>query len=96
MTMNASALSFALGRTVATPGAIEAAGDDASHVLGTVLRRHASGDWSEMDEEDQQENRAAIADGSRILGAYTVAGVKFWAITEWDRSSTTVLLPAEY
>jgi hypothetical protein len=55
-----------------------------------------SGDWSEMATEDQQSNRDAITEGSRIFSAYTIEGVKFWVITEADRSSTTILLPSEY
>ena len=33
----------------------------------------------------------------RLLSAYhTADGVKFWIITEWDRSITTILLPDDY
>ena len=55
-----------------------------------------SGDWSEMDVDDQESNRDAITEGSRIFSAYTVQDVKFWVITEADKSSTTILLPSEY
>ena len=86
---------FSLGRTVQTPYAKEEL-----HRLNysplDLLRRHMSGDWSEMDVEDQQSNREAITEGSRIFSAYTVHGTKFWVITEADRSSTTILLPSEY
>jgi hypothetical protein len=38
-----------------------------------------------------------VREGSRVLSAYTLkTGVKFWIITEADRSSTCVLLPEEY
>lgn len=86
---------FSLGRTLATPFA-----RDELHRLNysplDLLRRHMSGDWSEMDEEDQQSNRDAITDGSRVFSAYTIQDTKFWVITEADRSSTTILLPSEY
>jgi hypothetical protein len=86
---------FTLGRTVQTPFA-----RDELHRLNysplDLLRKHMSGDWSEMDEEDQQSNRDAITNGSRIFSAYTIQGTKFWVITEADRSSTTILLPSEY
>ena len=63
----------------------------------SVMRRHLTGDWSEMDEEDQETNRAAARDGGRILSQYTLAGgVRIWIITEADRSVTTFLLPEEY
>jgi hypothetical protein len=55
-----------------------------------------SGDWTEMDNEDQQANREAIVEGDRVFSAYTIQGIKFWVITEADRSATTILLPSEY
>ena len=86
---------FTLGRTLATP----AARDELSQLNYSpldLLRKHMSGDWSEMAIEDQQSNREAITEGSRIFSAYTIQGTKFWVITEADRSSTTILLPSEY
>jgi hypothetical protein len=86
---------FSLGRTVQTPAA-----RDELHRLNysplDLIRRHMSGDWSEMATEDQQSNREAITESSRIFSAYTIQGTKFWVITEADRSSTTILLPSEY
>jgi hypothetical protein len=55
-----------------------------------------SGDWAEMENEDQQANRDAVTHGDRIFSAYTLQGTKFWVITESDRSATTILLPSEY
>ncbi len=86
---------FSLGRTLATPAAREEL-SELNYSPLDLLRRHMSGDWSEMDEEDQQSNHEAITEGSRIFSAYTIQGVKFWVITEADRSSTTILLPSEY
>jgi hypothetical protein len=61
------------------------------------LRRHARGDWGELDDEDRAANDVALKHGARLLSAYrTKAGTKFWIITEADRSATTVLLPEEY
>ncbi len=62
------------------------------------LQRHLSGDWGEMDTHDSRLNDAAVRSGEdRIFSAYrTSAGEKLWAITEWDRSSTTLMLPEEY
>jgi hypothetical protein len=55
------------------------------------------GDWGDLCQEDIDENNRALEVGSRILSAYTSSSkVKFWIITEWDRSVTTVLLPSEY
>ncbi len=62
-----------------------------------LIRRHVTGDWSELDEHDQAENRFSAGRDLRILSAYTLStGVKVWIITEADRSATTILLPSEY
>ena len=61
------------------------------------LRRHARGDWGDLEEEDREANDGALASGERLLSAYSADdGTKFWVITEWDRSATTVLFPEEY
>jgi hypothetical protein len=86
---------FTLGRIVATPAARETLGE-LNYSSLDLLRRHMSGDWTEMDSEDQQSNREAIVEGDRIFSAYTIQGTKFWVITEADRSATTILLPSEY
>lgn len=83
-----------LGRTVITPNALEQLHPED---VPTALARHASGDWGEVDASDWAANDLSVQDGSRILSAYRDAhGVKFWVITEADRSVTTVLLPEDY
>ena len=48
-------------------------------------------------DEDRSENEYSLEHGCRLLSVYhTSAGVKFWIITEADRSATTILLPEEY
>lgn len=85
---------FVLGRLLMTPAVQESV--PPSEVM-RALRRHAQGDWGELDREDASANERALVDGARILSAYrSEAGVKFWVITEADRSSTTVLLPRDY
>ena len=87
---------FPLGQIAATPGAI-AALEQANQTAGEFLNRHVTGDFGEVDEGDRQRNEQAIKDGSRILSAYTTRnGIRFWVITESDRSVTTLLLPDEY
>jgi hypothetical protein len=86
---------FPLGQVVATPGAIEAMEKvEVDKII--LLGRHQGGDWSELEEIDQEENRISIERGWRIFSAYTIKGVRFYVITEADRSSTTILLPEEY
>jgi len=85
---------FPLGQVVATPGVLESIPPDE---MLRSLARHACGDWGELDGEDTQENELSLAQGFRLLSAYRSAkGVKFWIITEADRSATTFLLPEEY
>ena len=87
---------FQLGRIVATPGAL-AALTEAGETPLSFLRRHAAGDWGNVDDEDRQENERSLSQGFRLLSAYTLAsGVRIWIITEADRSSTCILLPEEY
>ena len=85
---------FKLGRTVATP-----------HVMKVVprveviaaLRRHQNCDWGDVCPQDKWANDRAVKGGERLLSVYhSKDGVKFWIITEWDRSATTVLLPEDY
>lgn len=62
-----------------------------------ALGRHVQGDWGDLDREDKVANDRALAEDGRLLSSYRSAnGVKFWIITEWDRSVTTVLLPEDY
>lgn len=83
-----------LGQVVATPAAFDIL---TQPDILAALRRHSSGDWGEVDADDKAANDAALQDGTRLLSAYESAdGVKFWIITEADRSSTTVLLPEDY
>lgn len=87
---------FSLGQTVATPGAL-AALTQAAQSPSEFVCRHISGDWGDVDAEDQQANEDALVHGHRLLSAYrTKRGTKLWVITEADRSSTCVLLPEEY
>ena len=92
---------FSLGQTVATPGALEALHRNNSTGL-EYLRRHASGDWGIVCEEDKQANNEALRTGARLLSAYFLSDeTKLWIITEAEddkgnRQATTLLLPEEY
>lgn len=83
-----------LGQVVATANA---AGTLPQDEILVAFRRHASGDWGDVDEEDRESNDRAFQHGDRLLSVYhTAEGIKFWIITEWDRSVTTVLMPGDY
>lgn len=84
-----------LGRVYATPGALALLAE-AGVAPAELVSRHASGDWGDVPAEDAAENRRSIEQGFRVMSSYDVAGQRVWVITEADRSSTTLLLPAEY
>ena len=84
---------FALGRLYTTPGVQERI---PNVTVAQSLVRHLAGDWGDLDAEDVAENETSLKHGFRLLSAYHAEGVKFWIITEADRSVTTVLLPNEY
>jgi hypothetical protein len=87
---------FALGRLVATPGALEAMQRTGANPV-QYLARHATCDWGDVDAEDWTANDRAVVDGARLLSAYRLPdGTPIWVITEADRSATTFLLPSEY
>ncbi len=85
---------FPLGRVVATPNAMLAV---SMPEFISAIKRHRCGDWGDVDEHDRQENEFSLNRWLRLLSVYhTQAGVKFWIITEADRSVTTLLLPEDY
>ena len=85
---------FELGSVFATANAIATF---ATETLLACLNRHAAGDWGDLDSEDRQANDMALATGGRLLSSYTFPGQgKLWAITEDDRSATTLLHPEDY
>jgi hypothetical protein len=85
---------FPLGRIVATPNALH---DVPNEEIVSALSRHVQGDWGTLDKEDWSANERALLQGGRLFSAYQSSqNIKFWIITEWDRSVTTVLLPEDY
>ena len=85
---------LSLGQVVMTRGI---SGTLTKREINTALYRHQCGDWGMVCPFDWNENDEAMKTGCRILSAYeSSSGVKFWIITEWDRSYTTILLPEEY
>ena len=99
----ARAPKFALGRVLATPGALDLlnrTGIDPS----SLISRHHSGDWGDICKEDAAENDRSVENGFRILSSYKLplsedsseGRATVWIITEADRSVTTLLLPREY
>lgn len=88
---------FKLGWLVTTPGALRVI-EENNVDTWSLLQRHVNGDWGCIPEEDRQENRLSVENGYRVMSSYAIngRGDKLWIITEADRSSTCLLLPAEY
>lgn len=84
---------FQLGAVHATPGVLQAI---PMEVITASIRRHVTGDFGDLDDDDKQANAWSIANGERILSAYEHDGNRYYVITERDRSVTTVLLCEEY
>lgn len=65
--------------------------------MNTALNRHANCDWGDVCKEDWNTNNEALESSNRLLSVYHASnGTRFWIITEWDRSVTTILLPEDY
>lgn len=65
--------------------------------MNAALTRHEQGDWGICSAKDIKANDLALREGFRLLSAYRDRnGIKFWIITEADRSMTTIFLPAEF
>jgi hypothetical protein len=85
---------FRLGKIVSTPSALDQLKQD--DIL-LAIQRHQAGDWGDVDEHDRTKNELSLTQGLRLWSVYHAgSGVKFWLITEADRSHTTILLPEDY
>lgn len=82
------------GQIVITPNALESLKEKD---IKSALDRHKAGDWGDCGKEDWKENDLSLREGFRLFSVYhSGSGVKFWVITEADRSHTTILMPEDY
>ena len=88
-------MKFPLGQCVITRHALNYA-DERGLVPLLLLRRHARGDWGDLGADDKRLNDDAIRSGGRIFSAYDYGGERWFVITEWDRSVTTIMLASDY
>jgi hypothetical protein len=87
---------FELGRTVATPGALNLL-KRAGVTTFALLGRHHAGDWGDVTTDSRDANARALAEGDRLMSVYDIASLgKVYVITEHDRSVTTILEPSDY
>lgn len=63
-----------------------------------LISRHQNGDYGDLCQEDKNLNTQSLVPGNegRIFSAYIIDGTKFYVITEWDRSYTTLMLDSDY
>jgi len=84
---------FSLGHVVITPNALASL---APEDVQAGLYRHHAGDWGDVCPDDHAENELSLKHGLRLFSVYRSNGLKFWIITEADRSATTILMPEDY
>jgi hypothetical protein len=88
-----------LGQLVWTRGVNDKVADDEEFAKFVIdsLKRHTSGDWGDISQDDWKGNEISLVEGYRVLSSYEKEGLpKIWIITEADRAVTTILFPAEY
>lgn len=85
---------FALGDVVLTSGAL---GKLKQTDVKIAIARHGNGDWGELEPAERRENDERVEKGGALAPIYRdTKGVRFYVLTESDRSTTTVLVPEEY
>jgi hypothetical protein len=84
---------FSLGRLLQTRAVLLELEEPEIEVM---VQRHLDGDWGDLDDEDKALNEHALEVGNRLLSLYVLEGERYYVITEWDRSLTTVLRADEY
>jgi len=85
---------FLLGKIVATPAALQSLSVED---ICRAIDRHVCGEWGMVSEADRAENEFALRHGLRVMSVFeSKGGVRFWVLSEADRSVTTLLLPGDY
>jgi len=83
-------IKFFPGKILISPAALKLL---SAEDIRQALEAHVNGDWGDLGREDCEENNQALERGRRILSVYHNSdGIKFWIITEADRSVTNVFL----
>lgn len=68
-----------------------------SAFIVSSLEKYKNHDWGNLCEEDKKMNNSAIKNNDdRILAKYNYGETAIYIITEWDRSTTTILFVDEY
>ena len=85
---------FGLGQPMITRNALSALTHE--EVIA-ALGRHVAGDWGDVDRLGYQANEFGLENHGTLVSAFfsSQAGTRFFVVTDWDRSQTTVLLPGD-
>ncbi|WP_265949784.1 hypothetical protein [Dechloromonas sp. A34] len=86
---------FSLGQVVVTRNCLSYAQENEVN-LTELVERHANGDDGDLCKADQALNNLAIQTEGRVFSCYIINSAKFYVITEWDRSYTTLMLAEDY
>ena len=92
---------FKLGKVLITKTALKVLEDKLIPPI-TFLRKHQSGNWGQLCDEDWKINEEAIAhEGDpekqqRVFSSYKIGTQTIWIITEHNRETTTLLTPEDY
>tara|TARA_Y100001949_G_scaffold151691_1_gene137578 strand:+ start:96 stop:437 length:342 start_codon:yes stop_codon:yes gene_type:complete len=92
---------FELGHIVSTANfthRMKELGEDPEQLMSIAIGRHVTGDWGDLSDDDKATMEQAIDNKGQLMSSYKInnGDTKFWVITEWDRSVTTVLMPEDY
>lgn len=85
---------FELGRAMTTPLALHAMRRNGLSPQ-TLLYRHVTGDWGELNAACEDRNYDAVGSNGQIFSAFLYPESTFYVITSADRRITTILLPSE-
>ena len=89
-----TATKFPSGRIVLSRNALVKLDDNDVEV---GMARHLSGDWGNVDKLFGRINDLCLTCHLPLSSSYESShGVKFWIVTEADRSETSVLLPEDF
>lgn len=86
---------FSLGHVVVTRYCLNYAQKHGINLIELVVR-HVNGDYGDLCKADQALNDLAIQSDARVFSSYTIKSAKFYVMTGWDRSNTTVMLDEDY
>lgn len=92
---------FAVGQFVVTAAVAAEKKTITPTLLQSLLWRHRTGDFGQIDQHDRRMNEQAIKVGrGRVMSVYAVGSLTLWCITELSdlpgQTYTVALFPSDY